>query len=616
MVGNVSMNSTAVIPQSTEKPLKESSNFNNLLKGKMEGGEGKSKLEQNASISNDLEQKTTSKDGFVIDEVLSTISTKLEGNPSVDENSNLQEVINSLAAMLELLKSNISIENLPKEETSNLNIQPIKVEVPGISSIVEENKNVVQLQGTSVDLNELNTILNKVEEMINTHTVNVLDNKDNMSVVKGLLKDLGAKLQELTNNIKSQNTPEVIVPIKLTETAKNIEEKVLEDVIEGQATNVISKQGIDVIKEQSTDEIKGQITNINPVQGADDIKEQSTDKIKGQTTNINPVQGADDIKVQTTNVITEPDTDDIIDQSANIIQGQNTNAFKIKEVIKELIASNDSVNKLEQLQVNSSDVKVEELQTLTSSVRKKINTLLEVIKNPLSNDGTKVVNSEKQISEFELVKKFNLDGEASNNNSSKKDNNSNGSIVKEDKLLNSILNDKEELPVSRFTLLNNNINTGQVVNATEVQSINKGTIVQDVIKNVKYMVTNSTKELVVKINPKELGEVLISLVQEGGALKASIKASSKDTYNLLAQNLNEIKRNLAEQNIKVQGVDISLNQEMNSYNGESFSNSTFQGREENNRFRGNYRSNSEAGTGEEIEEGYYNEEIGNLNMLV
>ena len=43
----------------------------------------------------------------------------------------------------------------------------------------------------------------------------------------------------------------------------------------------------------------------------------------------------------------------------------------------------------------------------------------------LEKTTTKVVNSGEQISELEVVKKFNLGWETSNNNSSKKENNSN-----------------------------------------------------------------------------------------------------------------------------------------------------------------------------------------------
>lgn len=535
MIGNVSINSTTVMPQTIDKPLKESSNFNNLLKGKMEGGEGKTKVDNNPIISNDSEQKTGVKDGFIIDEVLSTISTKIEVDDSVDENLNLEEAIYLLAAMLEQFKNNTLMENTPNEKILNSNTEE---KIGKISEITLTTKS------KSVDLNGLSTILDSVEEIINNSTVNILDSKENISVIEELLKGLDQNLQELTNNIKKLKTSGITDPIKSGGITENTSEKILGDVIKGQEIG----------------DIKGKIRSDNSVQG--------------------------------------------------------TNIPNIKEVIKEAIASNDIINKSEQLQTNSSDIKVEELITVVSSVRNEINSLLEVIKGPLGNDGTKVVNSGEQISELEVVKKFNLGGETSNNNSSKKENNSNGDTFKEDKILNSIIKEKEELPVSRFVLMNNNINTSRVANPTEVQSINKQTIVQDVIKSVKYMVTNGTRELLVKINPKELGEVVISLVQEGGALKASIKASSKDTYNLLAQNLNEIKKNLAEQNIKIQGVDISLKQEMDNYTGETFSGSTFQNGEESNRFRGNNRSNPKAGTDEEIEEGYYDEEVGNLNMLV
>ena len=75
------------------------------------------------------------------------------------------------------------------------------------------------------------------------------------------------------------------------------------------------------------------------------------------------------------------------------------------------------------------------------------------------------------------------------------------------------------------------------------------------------MSNNGLKELTVKINPGNLGEITIRLIEEDGVMKANLKANSKETTALLSQNLADIKKQLGEQNIKIADVNIELYQE-------------------------------------------------------
>ena len=53
----------------------------------------------------------------------------------------------------------------------------------------------------------------------------------------------------------------------------------------------------------------------------------------------------------------------------------------------------------------------------------------------------------------------------------------------------------------------------------------------------------------------------ISLIEENGVMKANLKATSKETVELLAQNLVDIKKQLADQNLKIADVNIELYQD-------------------------------------------------------
>lgn len=595
MTGSVSVNSTSatatvVKPQASENVSKEGVKFNDLLKGKIEKDGNDSSL--NANVSKLEVKNTSSGDGLVLDQVMSTVSDE---KLSSDENINLDEIIKSLGALLDVIKNNVAVANLPKEENAN-----IGTEVVGnlkISSILTENQDLIKPQFLSENLNELKKTLGELVENIKNDASNIGDNKQKLTVVEGMLKELDINLQKLTE-------------VKVEEKATEIPKVTAELITEAKAKE-ITAVNVEVMAETTSKEILA--AKVEVMNGTV-IKELPKSLIETMT------------EVKSTEILeSKPEVNSEVKATGNLniedFVNSNSNSIINRQAKSPINIEVNTASETGKGQVNTEHInfdgsKVQELQTLVNKVETEISKLLEVVKNPLKNEVVKVTNTETEIVQFKLAQKFSLEGEATKNNSSKKDQDSKGTIVKEEDLLKSILKDKDELPVNRFNIASNNLSTGQVVNQTEVQSLNRGTMVNDVIKTVKYMVSNSVKELVVKINPKELGEVLISIIQEDGVMKASIKASSKETYNLLAQNLNELKKNIAEQNIKVQGVDISLNQEMNNYRSDSFSSSAFQGRERDNVFRGNYRNNSEAGTDEENEEGYYDEEIGNLNMLV
>jgi flagellar hook-length control protein FliK len=74
------------------------------------------------------------------------------------------------------------------------------------------------------------------------------------------------------------------------------------------------------------------------------------------------------------------------------------------------------------------------------------------------------------------------------------------------------------------------------------------------------METSSLKELKVSINPKEIGELLITVTMESGKMKANIEANSKDSYNLLMSNLEDIKKAMASNEVSLQDINVSINQ--------------------------------------------------------
>ena len=118
---------------------------------------------------------------------------------------------------------------------------------------------------------------------------------------------------------------------------------------------------------------------------------------------------------------------------------------------------------------------------------------------------------------------------------------------------------------------------------------------------------NGVKELTVKVYPRDLGEIIINISKDEEVLKATLKANSKDTFNLISQNSSEIKKLLVENGLKISNVDISLYEDTTFYNENEFNKKHRESNEESNF---NYENE-----GLELEEIKENEEDMLLNIL-
>ena len=103
---------------------------------------------------------------------------------------------------------------------------------------------------------------------------------------------------------------------------------------------------------------------------------------------------------------------------------------------------------------------------------------------------------------------------------------------------------------------------------------------------------NNVKDLIVKMNPKELGEVIIKITMESGIMKANISAQNKDTYNLLNVNIQDISDKLKNMEIKIHSLDINI------YEDSTFFSKNSSGR--NNDGRQNNNSKPSANVEEDI----------------
>ena len=107
---------------------------------------------------------------------------------------------------------------------------------------------------------------------------------------------------------------------------------------------------------------------------------------------------------------------------------------------------------------------------------------------------------------------------------------------------------------------------------------------------IQLMETTSegdSKVINVKLNPKELGAVDVTLKMEGGKLTAKITVENEFIKGLFDSKVNQLNESLAKQNINLEKINIDLNLNSNSSNNSGFDlsqNGSFnQGRENNSK---------------------------------
>ena len=259
----------------------------------------------------------------------------------------------------------------------------------------------------------------------------------------------------------------------------------------------------------------------------------------------------------------------------NGVKSSNSNLSSAMEKILKLLKTDsvkdsldtDSLKLMKKLLNNLSSNLADDNTDATKEIKSGIKNLMSEVSNMLDNKQSQ--NGKVLTLEDMLNRNSSQDNkESSTENQSNKNATSEATkdtkeVSKEDKFLNSLIDDDKDSSLDKINLFASRTQTiqNQGVDTARGLTINKTTFADDLIKDVKFMSNNSLKELTVKINPGNLGEITIKLVQEDGVMKANLKANSKETTALLSQNLADIKKQLGEQNIKIADVNIELYQD-------------------------------------------------------
>ena len=242
----------------------------------------------------------------------------------------------------------------------------------------------------------------------------------------------------------------------------------------------------------------------------------------------------------------------------------------MKNQLSEIVAILEKTKGNNKMSSELSEI-LQKLTTEAGEVKNGVN-LFRASSLQILKEDSQLTNTIDEISK--IATEILPENQMESSSNSSKDNKFPGNNSSEDKFLSNLLGeDKDEKKISKAVNFMNQFETVKNMDTSKVQTsnlvIDKNNFEVDVIKNIKFMEANNIKDLTVKMNPKELGEITIKLTMESGIMKANISAQNKDTYNLLNQHIQDISDKLKNMDIKIQSLDINIYEDSTFFSKDS-----------------------------------------------
>lgn len=619
-----------------------------------------------AEITNKSNAKSDKNFKKVLDNKISSKESAKDVNKDINyETKNVQDI--KTTNEVEVKENPVPVKDVPLDKVDVKEIDVSKTPTLDEAYIkdVDTNKTPLDEAYTLMDLiismvsdsNEVQAIEENMEFDINK-VVNIAENIKDIIVndsidVEELVTELKAISEEITLEMpKSEELKTVISNIdsiieKLDSNEYSGEDELLMEIIaQGMIEQNVSLNNFVSDKNEDIEEITVQAVNSNDKVAKEEVILENTEV------------NLDEEKV------VEPKAADLKVEKPQIKEEVVAKAEEPK--VKEELAVKETV-KLEEMQVKEEKVAKEEVRIEEPKVKKEIavkqeikvekpeivsNSKVEVLNEEVSSrvtdikeqitkavedkDAVKIVseeiiNSKNEIKPktLEVIKnndeitslKDTIETKTQNNADTNTDDSQNKGFTKEDRLLKSLTDDSDKFIINRHLAINSEFTVKSVQNINNEIVVNEATMTEDIVKSVKFIATNGLRELTVKINPNKLGEMTISIMQEDGALKANLKATTKEAYDLISKHLHEVTKVLEEQNVKIQKIDVTLenNTNNNNNNGQEknpfsenlfFNMNSFNGRSANGFGRNNFNKNVEDNAEVVVQE---NEEIKETN---
>ncbi|TBR82037.1 flagellar hook-length control protein FliK [Campylobacter novaezeelandiae] len=469
--------------------------------------EALNKLQQGAFDEND---KISIFESASFMQILSMLD-KLKANSSDIKLGNLSsqliQTVKTEANFNALKKANNLSELLNIAKDLGLNVKNIKVD------------RLLDLKATFPNLDKAdffkNSIDNVFKEIIHNKITHLIKNKESNTSTNTKSPLVQNKLKEKnTNSLLSETLKNLDLLIKDKKESKKSNEQDLNETIKTKIKDIKNDilQNQETKKENIKEELKNTKTEIKQEKTESSLKDIKTEADKNLDNKIKDIQKKEQILKQ----------EEIIKQE-KIVKNDNLNK---NETIKnsQIISSNQK-----ELNINQKDLKQENHKDLKQvSLDQKINP--ENITDKISKELNKNNNST-----FDNNQNKDLNQNSNNQNKEEK------SIEKNSEDLNSLIKELSK------------INHNQIRNATNAKETLQY-FSQDLKEAVEQYKAPITK-ISITLNPSNLGEVEVTLVQRGNNLHINFN-SNTNAMNLFIQNQAEFKNSLV--NMGFTGLEMNF----------------------------------------------------------
>ncbi|TBR79203.1 flagellar hook-length control protein FliK [Campylobacter novaezeelandiae] len=469
--------------------------------------EALNKLQQGAFDEND---KISIFESASFMQILSMLD-KLKANSSDIKLGNLSsqliQTVKTEANFNTLKKANNLSELLNIAKDLGLNVKNIKVD------------RLLDLKATFPNLDKAdffkNSIDNVFKEIIHNKITHLIKNKESNTSANTKSPLVQNKLKEKnTNSLLSETLKNLDLLIKDKKESKKSNEQDLNETIKTKIKDIKNDilQNQETKKENIKEELKNTKTEIKQEKTESSLKDIKTEADKNLDNKIKDIQKKEQILKQ----------EEIIKQE-KIVKNDNLNK---NETIKnsQIISSNQK-----ELNINQKDLKQENHKDLKQvSLDQKINP--ENITDKISKELNKNNNST-----FDNNQNKDLNQNSNNQNKEEK------SIEKNSEDLNSLIKELSK------------INHNQTRNATNAKETLQY-FSQDLKEAVEQYKAPITK-ISITLNPSNLGEVEVTLVQRGNNLHINFN-SNTNAMNLFIQNQAEFKNSLV--NMGFTGLEMNF----------------------------------------------------------
>lgn len=305
-----------------------------------------------------------------------------------------------------------------------------------------------------------------------------------------------------------------------------------------------------------------------------------------------------------------------IKSSLNSKLNEVENTKNILDAIENLHTSSESNYSLE---LNNNDMKeiinninylINEGRNNSNKINESLNSLIDKIKNQIKD----LDKSSQEDSMYE-----NLDTVGILNQSKIDEYKSSKGTSNDIEYLENIVSADDNSYINSFVGINefNTVYRNSTSNdiPQPVTEIRQEFITEDIIKSVKYMKNSDLEELNVKLNPRNLGEISITLSKNKEHSNLLITVDDNNILDLVNKNIEDIKKHLNDTDINIKDIVINVKSE----NENLFSDNLNKEFNQDRRFNQNNSNKNKKNNNQIIEELHnseHNKDDDNLNILI